>query len=330
MLIGEVARRSGVSARMLRHYDMLGLVSPTGRTSGGYREYTVEDLRTLFHVESLRSLGLSLDEVGRALQEPDFTPAELVRDLIRHTRARLAAETELLARLEDVRAASPAVWQDVLRIVALLRAFESDSGSRRQQAVLSQDEDAALPVAALVEAALSEDDPYVAGALRWSLARAGAAALPGLDAGLCSPEPSVRRRAIAALAEIDLPEATALLRKALDDTDRRARTTAALTLGSRGVGEAVTVLLEMIVDGPSDVEASEVLGRLADRSLPSAEIVRSLRHVLDGTADAPTRLRLTQALAEIPGAAARDALLALTDDADRTIAATASVILTGR
>ena len=47
MLIGEVARRSGVSTRMLRHYDALGLVRPTGRTIGGYREYSEADIRRM-------------------------------------------------------------------------------------------------------------------------------------------------------------------------------------------------------------------------------------------------------------------------------------------
>lgn len=60
MLIGEVSRRSGVSTRMLRHYDTVGLGRPTGRTPGGYREYSAEDIRRLLHVESLRTLGLSL------------------------------------------------------------------------------------------------------------------------------------------------------------------------------------------------------------------------------------------------------------------------------
>ena len=50
MLIGEVARRSGVSSRMLRHYDTLGLVRPTGRTTGGYREYSDADIERLLHV----------------------------------------------------------------------------------------------------------------------------------------------------------------------------------------------------------------------------------------------------------------------------------------
>ena len=52
MLIGEVAERSGVSARMLRHYDSLGLVSPSERTSGGYRSYSEADL-DLFALRAL-------------------------------------------------------------------------------------------------------------------------------------------------------------------------------------------------------------------------------------------------------------------------------------
>ncbi|VEI01890.1 Copper export regulator [Acidipropionibacterium jensenii] len=58
MLIGEVSQRSGVSVRMLRHYDRIGLMSPSGRTSTGYRRYEPDDLRRLFRVESLRTLGV--------------------------------------------------------------------------------------------------------------------------------------------------------------------------------------------------------------------------------------------------------------------------------
>ncbi|WP_067680918.1 MerR family transcriptional regulator [Nocardia miyunensis] len=326
MLIGEVSRRSGVSTRMLRHYDALGLVTPTGRTVGGYREYSAQDIRRLFHVECLRTLGLSLNEAKRAMDDPDFAPAALVGELIEHTRARIAAEQELLRNLERIDAAAPAQWGEVTNIVALLRGLESESGNRRQQAVLSQNTAAALPVAAVAQAALSEEDPNVAGALRWSLARAAGAGLAELAVGLDATQVQVRRRAVLAIAAVPTAEATTLLRRALDDADTTVRERAALALGSRQVAESIPVLLEMIVAGRSDVEAAEVLGSLARAD----DIVRAMRDELDGTADPATRLRITQAFAEIPGAAARAALTDLTEDHDRTVAATAAAIVGAR
>ena len=121
MLIGDAARSSGVSARMLRHYEALGLVRPTGRrTSAGYRDYSAEDIRRIFQVESLRSMGLSLKQVGRALEDPNLTPAALVGDLIRCTEERLAQERELLDRLRAIDASAPADWRDVLRVIDLM------------------------------------------------------------------------------------------------------------------------------------------------------------------------------------------------------------------
>lgn len=171
MLIGEVARRSGVTARMLRHYESIGLVRPTGRTGAGYREYSADDIRRIFHIESLRSLGLSLHDVGRALDDPGFAPEQLVGDLVRRTRERIAAQTALLTRLRRIGAARPAGWEDVLQTVALLRALESRSTGARQRAALSTAREGSVPVAALAEAVLGESDPHVAGALRWALAR---------------------------------------------------------------------------------------------------------------------------------------------------------------
>ncbi|CAM2879393.1 MerR family transcriptional regulator [Prescottella defluvii] len=327
MLIGEVSRRSGVSTRMLRHYDALGLVPPTGRTSGGYREYSPDDIRRLFHVESLRTLGLSLDEARRALDEPGFAPADLVGNLIAHTRRRIAAEEELLARLEHVDSAAPAEWDAVLRIVTLLRALESESGARRQQAVLSHDESVALPVEALVAAVLAEDDLNVAGALQWSLARAAGRGLADLAVGLDSDVPDIRRRAVSAIAAVPDAEATALLRRALADSDDTVRDRAALALGSRGSIDPMPVLLDMIVEGRRDVEAAEVLGLLAGTSTSADAVVGAVQDRLDDTTDPPARLRITQALAEIPGPEARRALARLTNDDDRTVAATAAAII---
>ncbi|MGW6655940.1 HEAT repeat domain-containing protein [Rhodococcus sp. NPDC055024] len=327
MLIGEVSRRCGVSTRMLRHYDTLGLVRPTGRTSGGYREYSADDIRRLFHVESLRTLGLSLNEAKRALDEPDFAPADLVGELMQHTRQRIAAEEELLTKLERVDASAPSEWDDVLRMVSLLRALESEFAAHRQQAILSQELNAALPVDALVEAILSEKDANVAGALQWALARTEGAGLAGLAKGLESKDVEVRRRATSAISGIHTEEATRSLKRALDDSDEIVRADAALTLGSRGEAVAMPALLEMVADGRRDVEAGEVLGLLAERSPASGEVVDAVQDRLDNTADVPTRLRITQALAEIPGAAAREALARLTHDDDKTVASTAAAIL---
>ncbi|MEU1225654.1 MerR family transcriptional regulator [Streptomyces sp. NPDC005828] len=328
MLIGDVARHSGVSARMLRHYESLGLVRPTGRTGGGYREYSDADIRRVFHIESLRSLGLSLREVGRALDDPGFAPAELVADLVRQTRARIAAETELLTRLRRIDSAEPAGWQDVLQIVALLQALGSKSPETRQRAALSSAEEAPVPVEALVEAVLSETDPSVAGALRWALARSGEAGLPLLARGLGSRQADVRTRAVRSIVEIPGDRATELLREALAADDAAVRRYAALELGVRGTDEAVPTLLDMIVEEVNDVPAADALCALASRPARADRITGLLvDRLAHGDTLPPARLRLVQALADIPGSTASRALADLSQDEDRAVALTATYIL---
>jgi DNA-binding transcriptional MerR regulator len=327
MLIGDVARRSGVSARMLRHYDSLGLVRPTGRTEAGYREYSSDDIRRIFHVESLRSLGLSLREVRRALDDPGFTPAGLVDDLIHQTRERIADETELLTRLRRIDAAVPSDWEDVLQIVALLQALGSESAGRRQRAALSSVEEVPVPVEALVEAALSEADPNVAGALRWALAQSGDGGLALLAEGLGAPVAEVRKRAVQAIAEIPSGAATALLRNALTSPDIVVRGYAALALGARGVADAIPTLIDMVVEETNDADAADALGALASDSALADQIgTRLVDRLSHGTVESSARRRLAQALADIPGITAARALAELSHDEDRAVALTATYI----
>ncbi|GIJ23637.1 MerR family transcriptional regulator [Micromonospora lutea] len=329
MLIGEVARRSGVSARMLRHYESLGLVEPTGRTGAGYREYSHADIRRIFLVESLRSLGLTLREVRRALDDPGFTPAQLVDDLIERTRQRIAVETELLTRLRRISATQPADWTEVLQIVALLQALGSEQAGRRQRAALSSAREA--PVEALVEAVLSEADPNVAGALRWALAHSVDGAPTLLASGLDSPVAEVRERAVRAIAEIPDADATAVLRDALSNTDRVVRRCAAVALGTRGVVEAIPTLVELVVEETHEADAADALTALAvEPALADQIATRLVAQLTGGEVEPAARRRLTQALADIPGTTATRALTELSRDADRAVALTATYILTLR
>ncbi|OZC32965.1 MerR family transcriptional regulator [Gordonia polyisoprenivorans] len=327
MLIGELARRSGVSTRMLRHYDRLGLVTPTGRTSGGYREYSDADVRRLFEVESLRTLGLTLPEVGAALDEAAYEPMQVVEDLIDRTRDRIAAEQELLARLQRVAATAPTQWADVLDAVAMLRALQSPSGAQRIRAALSGD-DTRPPVAELAKAALAEHDPNVFGALRWSLARAGDAALDHLADGLAATDPRVRLRAVEAVTAIDSERTAMILLPVLADADDDVRDRAATALAARGSAESIDPLVSMIVAGRRDVEAAEYLGALAERG-GSGRVLAGLRPHLDA-ADPAVRLRIVQALAEIPGVDGQRLLEEMTADVDPTVAATATAVLRAR
>ncbi|MFJ6614407.1 MerR family transcriptional regulator [Streptomyces sp. NPDC091289] len=326
MLIGEVARRSGISSRMLRHYESLGLVRPSGRTGSGYREYSGADIQRIFHVESLRAVGLSLREIGRALDDPGFTPLALVDDLIRRTRERIAAETALLTRLHRVHATDPAGWEDVLQVVTLLRALGSPSADARQRAALASADE--VPVEALAEAALGEADPNVAGALRWALARSGGGGPALLAEGLGAPEAAVRERAVRSLAEMPGDEATALLRDALAHTDAAVRGHAALALGTRGAADAVPELVDMVVAGRNDTDAADALSVLAGDDTAADRITAVLvDRLAHGSAPVSARGRLAQALADGPGAAASRALGDLLHDADRAVALTAAYVL---
>ena len=320
MLIGEVARRSGVSARMLRHYDRLGLVQPTSRSGTGYREYSPDDVRRLFHVESLKSLGLSLHDVGRALDDPSFAASELVDELAARTEDRIARDTELLTRLRRIAGSRPEDWEDVLDAVAMLSDLHSVSAGKRQSAALASVGDRPIPAQALAEAVLREPATNVAGALRWALAQSGGDAIAPLRQGLHSPDPEVRRRAVDTVVEIAHPDATEVLREALVHDDMQLRRVAALELAARGIADAIPTLIAMVHEGTNDVDAADALGELGSDAATVAAL-------MDGPDDSAVRLRVAQALASIPGSAALRALQELSKDSDRSVALTAQYIL---
>ncbi|WP_396653817.1 MerR family transcriptional regulator [Microbacterium sp. ARD31] len=67
MRIGEVAELTSLSFRTLRHYDEIGLATPSARTDGGFRLYTESDVARLMVVRRMKPLGYSLEEMSEVL-----------------------------------------------------------------------------------------------------------------------------------------------------------------------------------------------------------------------------------------------------------------------
>lgn len=67
MNIGEAAKRSGVSAKMIRYYEQTGLIPAAQRTESGYRDYGEKDVHVLSFVRRARDLGFSVEEIGELL-----------------------------------------------------------------------------------------------------------------------------------------------------------------------------------------------------------------------------------------------------------------------
>jgi len=67
MNIGEASKASGVSAKMIRYYEQIGLIPPAERKSSGYRFYTQEDIHRLHFIRRARDLGFSVAEIGDLL-----------------------------------------------------------------------------------------------------------------------------------------------------------------------------------------------------------------------------------------------------------------------
>lgn len=114
--IGVAARASGVSAKMVRHYEALGLLGEVARSEGGYRQYTPADIHTLRFIKRSRELGFSMAEI-----------AELVSLWHDHRRASADVKRIAQAHVQDLERRITAL-QDMRRTLQeLLRHCHGDA-----------------------------------------------------------------------------------------------------------------------------------------------------------------------------------------------------------
>jgi DNA-binding transcriptional MerR regulator len=97
--IGELARRTGLTVRALHHYDELGLLRPSERTYAGHRLYAEEEVRRLYRIVALRSLGVPLVRIGELIEQRGDDPLEAVREHLAEVDRQIEAQQQLRARL---------------------------------------------------------------------------------------------------------------------------------------------------------------------------------------------------------------------------------------
>ncbi|MEQ9638260.1 MAG: Cu(I)-responsive transcriptional regulator [Devosia marina] len=68
MNIGQASEKSGVSAKMIRYYEQIGLISPPSRTDSNYRVYGAEEVHVLRFIKRARTLGFSVEETAALLE----------------------------------------------------------------------------------------------------------------------------------------------------------------------------------------------------------------------------------------------------------------------
>lgn len=110
MQIGELADRSGLSHRTIRHYDDEGLLTPTSRSAGGFRLYSTDDLDRLLVIRRMKPLGFSIEAMRDLL------------DVIHRLRAGQADPT-LVGRLDALKAQAVESREKLRRNLAWAEEF---------------------------------------------------------------------------------------------------------------------------------------------------------------------------------------------------------------
>jgi MerR family transcriptional regulator, thiopeptide resistance regulator len=100
--VGELASRTGMSVRALHHYDEIGLLTPSLRTPSGHRLYQDADIARLQQIQSLRLMGIPLDEVKQLLDGAAMTPREVIDLHLARLHEQIALQNRLAERIQTL------------------------------------------------------------------------------------------------------------------------------------------------------------------------------------------------------------------------------------
>lgn len=106
MNIGQASNQSGITPKMIRYYESLGLIRPAARTQSNYRDFSDKDLNDLRFIKRARSLGFSIEEITRLLSlwRDDARPSREVKSLAHAHIATLEARIlEMQAMADSLR-----------------------------------------------------------------------------------------------------------------------------------------------------------------------------------------------------------------------------------
>lgn len=117
MQIGEVAEQTGLSLRTIRYYEEVGLVTPSARTSGGFRLYSETDVARLRLIRRMKPLEFTLEEMRRVLD---------VLDALETTSPDTGEHDELVAQLVGYRQAAEARVAALREQLEVAQGFASD------------------------------------------------------------------------------------------------------------------------------------------------------------------------------------------------------------
>lgn len=100
--VGELSKLTGLTIRTLHHYDEIGLLHPSSRTSTGHRLYSKDDIVKLQQIMSLKELNFSLEEIREFFENPGYNPKEILEAQIQQLNEEIRLKEELKQHLQEL------------------------------------------------------------------------------------------------------------------------------------------------------------------------------------------------------------------------------------